>query len=65
MPAADFQKILEKLLTKNLISTFAQINSLCRTQGLSAVVNKRESDFRMRQRVMRNEIRQMKTLCGF
>ena len=65
LSAADFQQIFQKLRTEDLISALAQIRRWRGAQSLAPVVRQRESDFRMRERVMRNDIRQMVIFCRF
>src|SRR6266511_1103185 len=65
MSAADGEQIIEKLHSKNLISTLAQVVRRRHAQNLTAVVRQRESYFRVRQCVVSYQICEMKTLCSF
>src|SRR5437016_6514605 len=53
----NFQQAIQELRAKNLISALAQVLRRRHTQRLASIIRQGESDFRMSQRVVRDEIR--------
>src|SRR2546422_2683003 len=61
----DFEQTIEELRPKDLISALAQVLRRRHAQGFASIIRQGESDFRMGQRVVCNEIREVITLGRF
>ena len=60
--AVEREQAVEKLRAEDLIGALAQVCRAVGAQGLAPVVRQDEGDLRVRERVVRDEVRQMKTL---
>ena len=65
LAAIDIEQVFQKLLAEDLVSAFAQILCGRRTHHFPAVIHKRERDLRVGQRVMRDEVREVKSFSRF